>query len=113
MTDLELGLYLVVQTQAAEGYEPVDPFLISLPMQEEGVYVYEVNATPKMSELVEAAEETAEETTAQTAQTPTSGATLPQTGQLNWPIPVLVALGLGLFSLGWVLRYGKKTGHEK
>lgn len=40
--------------------------------------------------------------------------TLPDTGQLNWPIPVLVVLGLILFSLGWVLRFGKKKdGHEK
>lgn len=37
-----------------------------------------------------------------------SANTLPQTGQLNWPVPVLVVFGLGLFSAGWMLRYGKK-----
>ena len=39
---------------------------------------------------------------------------LPQTGQLNWPVPVLVVLGLALFSLGWGLRFGRrKDSHEK
>jgi hypothetical protein len=33
---------------------------------------------------------------------------LPQTGQLNWPIPVLVILGLAMFSVGWNLRFGKR-----
>jgi hypothetical protein len=32
---------------------------------------------------------------------------LPQTGQLNWPIPVLVVFGLTVFSIGWNLRFGK------
>ncbi len=32
---------------------------------------------------------------------------LPQTGQLNWPIPVLVIFGLTVFSIGWNLRFGK------
>lgn len=36
-------------------------------------------------------------------------AVLPQTGQLNWPIPVLVVVGLGLFAAGWILCLrGKK-----
>lgn len=40
---------------------------------------------------------------------------LPQTGQLNWPVPVLVVAGLVLFSAGWVMRFGKirKNGYEK
>lgn len=40
---------------------------------------------------------------------------LPQTGQLNWPVPVLVVAGLVLFSAGWVIRFGKirKNGYEK
>jgi LPXTG-motif cell wall-anchored protein len=33
---------------------------------------------------------------------------LPQTGQLNWPIPLLAILGLAMFSAGWILRYGNK-----
>ena len=34
---------------------------------------------------------------------------LPQTGQLNWPVPVLACSGVLLFAAGWVLnRQGKK-----
>ena len=34
----------------------------------------------------------------------TPGNSLPSTGQLSWPIPVLAILGMLLFGLGWYLR---------
>lgn len=106
-SDLELGLYLIVQTEASEGYEPLKPFLISVPMNEDGHYVYEVSAEGKFQL------EQKPEPTTPTPTTP-SEPTLPQTGQLNWPIPVLAVLGLCLFSFGWILRFGrKKNGYEK
>ena len=46
--DLELGLYLVVQTKASNGYKPVNSFLVSLPMAEDGEWNYEVDASPKV-----------------------------------------------------------------
>ena len=46
--DLELGLYLVVQTKASKGYKPVNSFLVSLPMAEDGQWNYEVDASPKI-----------------------------------------------------------------
>lgn len=46
--DLELGLYLVVQTKASKGYKPVNSFLVSLPMAEDGEWNYEVDASPKI-----------------------------------------------------------------
>lgn len=37
-----------------------------------------------------------------------------ETGQLNWPVPVLATAGLLLFSLGWaMLNLGKKTNEEQ
>ena len=33
---------------------------------------------------------------------------LPQTGQLTWPIPVMVVAGLTLFALGWWLCFGSR-----
>ena len=104
-TGLELGLYLVVQTEASEGYEPLKPFLVSVPMNENGRYVYEVNAEGKF-QLSQAPKPT----TPATPTTPNKPAepTLPQTGQLNWPVPVLAALGLALFAAGWALRFGKR-----
>lgn len=106
-TSLELGLYLIVQTEASDGYEPLKPFLVSVPMNENGHYVYEVNAEGKF--------QLHQEPKPTTPPKP-SEPTLPQTGQLNWPIPVLVTLGLGLFSIGWALRFGsgrKKDSYEK
>lgn len=46
--DLEIGLYLATQQQAAEGYLAFDPFLVSVPMVEDGAYVYDVDASPKL-----------------------------------------------------------------
>ncbi|MEA4954334.1 MAG: Cna B-type domain-containing protein [Pseudoflavonifractor sp.] len=37
---------------------------------------------------------------------------LPQTGLLQWPIPVMTILGILLFSLGWWGHFGRKN-HEK
>ena len=102
--NVEPGLYLLVQEKAAEGYLPASPFLVSVPMNENGSYVYDVDASPKV-ELEEAPLPT---------PTPTpKPPTLAQTGQLNWPVPVLAILGLCLFSLGWLMRFGKKNSDEK
>lgn len=104
--DVELGLYLLVQNTAASGYNKADPFLVSVPMMEEGVYIYDVDASPKVE--VERAPET-------TTPPPTkpSQPSLPHTGQLNWPIPILVVAGLALFCLGWVLCFRKKKQNEQ
>lgn len=50
---LALGLYLVMQDQPAEGYEPIAPFLVSVPMWDEtaGAYLYTVDAAPKLGGL--------------------------------------------------------------
>lgn len=104
---LEPGLYLLVQDEAAGGYEKAEPFLVSVPLLEDGAYVYDVDASPKVGELTESAPPVEPVT-----PEPPAGPKLPQTGQLNWPVPVLAVLGLALFSVGWVLRFGKKGGHE-
>ncbi len=97
VSELTLGLYLVVQTEPADGYEAVSPFLVSIPAQENGSYVYDVDASPK---------------TDLTPQTPApsepTDPSLPQTGQANRPVPILAVSGLCLLLLGFFLRYGKK-----
>lgn len=105
--NLELGLYLLVQNEAADGYHKADSFLVSVPMLEEGVYIYDVDASPK-TEL----EKTPEPDSPKPSNPP--GSKLPQTGQLNWPVFVLAASGLVLFSIGWVMRFGKRRNcYEK
>lgn len=59
-SDLDLGLYLLVQTKAADGYRSVSPFLVSLPLEEDGTLVYDVDASPKMETLTHTPEEPGE-----------------------------------------------------
>lgn len=105
-SDLELGLYLLVQEKAADGYSKITPFLVSVPLWEDGAYVYGVDASPK----VEVKKEPEPPESPKPPKPDTPGR-LPQTGQLNWPVPVLVLAGLTLFSLGWGLRFG--TGKKR
>ena len=44
---LPLGLYFVKQTGAVEGFAPCTPFLVTVPNERNGEYVYEVDASPK------------------------------------------------------------------
>lgn len=46
-TNLTLGMYLVVQYQAAQGYSACSPFLVMIPSQNGSDFTYNVNATPK------------------------------------------------------------------
>ena len=193
---LDFGLYLVTQDSHANGYDAIDPFLVSLPMytEEEG-YDYYIDAEPKVdkpnppspggnpgggeenppsepssssqpesseptSSQPESSEPTSSEPTSsqpessQTGSQPAGGSTpggttpggntpggntpggntpggntpgggttpgggsstptLPQTGQLNWPIPVLVVAGLSLILVGWGVNYNSKSrkSHE-
>lgn len=95
------GLYLLVQKENAAGYSRVSPFVVSLPsVNRDGSLLYELVAKPKMEK----------------AGTPDPGfkpqpePELPapekdrliQTGQLNWPLPVLAATGFACFSYGWL-----------
>ncbi|MCD7752904.1 MAG: hypothetical protein LUI10_14420 [Lachnospiraceae bacterium] len=124
-TDLELGLYLAVQTTESANYETISPFVVTLPMEEDGVWVYTVNASPKVgavtltpeepepenpTEEKEPEEETPAEEVYEEPETPvtpetgTSETILPQTGQLNWPVPILLIGGFILLIAGFVLK---------
>ncbi len=125
-TNLDLGLYLIVQTKASNGYELMNPFLVSVPMNEDGNYVYEINAEEKFQLHQDPTTTTSPESpdssnpsdpsvsSVPSIQTDQSDPTLPQAGQLNWPIPVLVILGLVLITIGWLLCSRKeKDEYEK
>ena len=100
-TDLEPGLYLIRQESKFKNHESIQSFLVTLPMNGDEGWVYEVNATPKVGTVSQ-----------NPPKTPPSGghSKLPQTGQLNWPVPVLAVSGLVIFSLGWLLTRDK---HEE
>lgn len=169
--DLEVGLYLVVQSKAADEYDAINPFLVSVPIQEDGKYVYNVEALPKVGTATHKTPETPDTPTTPdeptTPETPVSPATpevpdednpnnpnapgpnnpdgwvlgahgerledgtnpaapnpsapgaqvlgahgLPQTGQLNWPIPVLVCTGIVLVAAGVTLKKGTRKDEK-
>ena len=109
---LEPGLYVVTQqpSQATEGFDAIHPFLISLPRWENGSYLYDVTAAPKVPLVPE---ETSPPPPTEPTTPPPDPPDLPQTGQLNWPVPVLAVLGMSFFLLGWALFFvsGRKQ-HE-
>lgn len=96
---LPVGLYLVAQPQAAAGYEPLAPFLVSLPYMENGTYQYDLSALPK-PELEREPQPTQPPATEPKPDDPD----LPLTGQLWWPVPLLACGGLLLFTVGLVLK---------
>ncbi len=103
---LELGLYLLVQTTASGNYETINPFVVTVPMDSDGAWDYTVDASPKVGTVTT-------QTTEINTSTTSSDSDLPQTGQLNWPVPVLAVSGLALFAAGWamVARDRKKRDH--
>ena len=75
---LEPGYYLLAQEQQPSGYRPMKPFLVSVPITVNGRVQYEIVARPKLEEIPHGK--------------------LPQTGQLN--LLVWVMMGGGIFMTG-------------
>ena len=107
-TELDAGLYLVWQedADACKDLSAIQPFLISLPIWVEDHYVLDVVAAPKVP--VQPAP------TPPPPPPPPPPPDLPQTGQLNWPIPVMAIAGALLVILGIVLcAIRKRDPYEK
>lgn len=120
--DLTLGLYLVIQGDAADGYMPISTFLVTVPEETSGTVIYDVDASPKTSvakiadstPIAEEETTTVTETTQETTtpsdtssrmkkDTPTP--TIPQTGLLVWPVVLLIIVGVLLVGLGFMLVF--------
>jgi hypothetical protein len=116
---LDTGLYLVmcqtnpVENDATSDWYVFSPTLIQLPSLIEAekatsghdTWVYDVTSTVKPSMVyVAASPEPADETPVKATVIESLGATLPQTGMLLWPVPVLVALGLAFILAGLLRR---------
>lgn len=98
--DLALGLYLFVQYEAASGYNLANPFLVSVPGVVDGQYIYEVDGSPKLDPITEKPIEP--------VPSEPVDPSLPQTGQVQWPIPLMLAVGALLLTVGCFLNRGKK-----
>ena len=110
--DLELGLYFAVQSETPSGYIQANSFLISVPLFENGKYIYSVDASPKLELKTDNIPEL---TTAVVPEIPSkpSQPALPQTGTLNWPVPILIVSGLAFFIMGWSIKYGRRTNEDE
>lgn len=96
-SNLTFGLYLVVQKTAASGYRKIAPFLVSVPYLYRDEYQYEVTSQPK-TDLEQEVKPTAPPSSGG------GGGKLPQTGQLWWPVPLLICAGLGCIAVGLFRR---------
>ena len=101
--ELRPGLFLVVQQEPIPGFAAMDPFLISLPVPQGEGYVYDLAAAPKVS-----LEPEPTEPPPPTQPPPDRPPDIPQTGQLNWPVPVLVVWGSVMVVFGLVLCLKRK-----
>jgi len=108
-SDLTIGLYLIVQEEAPEGFKRINPFLVSVPQIDDERYDYDVDTAPK--NLPGPETEPTEPTTTPTEPTTPPG--LPQTGLTNWPVPVLAVAGMLLIVAGFACCVsGRKKNDE-
>lgn len=134
--NLQKGIYLLLQKETAAGYQKIEPFLVAVPAVEDGRFVFEVSACPKMEPVPgesEAAGDEAgeyesdvsekEETEwdePQTERSDENGSAansltenikkwlvLPQTGQVMWPVPVLSLIGVVMLIVGRIIQRRK------
>lgn len=116
---MDAGLYLVVP-QEYKGYYTLEPYLISLPQWNASSEVWEnqVEAVPKTelrkkpTESETETEETEPSTGGSKGKIYPTAKRLPQTGQLKWPIPILLLAGGTLVLVGWVLMKKAKKNEE-
>ncbi len=104
--NLAPAMYLVVRTKVVpqnESYN-IDSFLVSVPLLWDGNINYTVTASPKCGWTPEEPDNPVEPIVPPEPQKPNKSEQndpkLPQTGQLQWPIPVLLAVGSMLFLIG-------------
>lgn len=81
------------------------PFLICVPNREDNSesWTYDVTVNPKPGDII----------TPTPAPTPTPDPTLPQTGELWWPVPILLVVGLALIVAGIAVRKGNRHGRKE
>lgn len=165
--NLSLGIYFVTQSGSVAGYSDFKPYFVSVPIKENGVWIYDINAVPKTGavrlididvkkvwnddgknrpsaiqvqlekngqavELAELNEQngwrcewkqlpydenwnvteinipqgyTAKYTRTGNSITITNSSALANTGQLDWPIPILFCAGLLLIIVGFLLCF--------
>ncbi len=127
-SSLPLGMYLVRQSEASEGYYGFLPFVVTIPTSDNGIISYDVNASPKMEvtmETIETEEETEAKTAAPVSEIPNDGSTTTtddDDGQKGSPVQtgdymtygmlmIMAACILALAVAGTRIRGSRKAGN--
>ena len=112
-TNLELGLYLVIQEDKPDGYVDINPFLVSVPDEIEGKIAYDVDASPKIDVYRKNSQtDKIIETTTVTSDEMTPTPKIPQTGLLAWPVILFTLIGVLLVAFGIMFRTTSKDNHK-
>lgn len=133
---LEPGIYLITQPIANTGWYPVEPYIVTVPLYNNGIWEYDVDsipktepmrpvptptstptgnngstitATPYPTQVITPIPDDGDDSSITPTPIPTDGGNLtggaenelPQTGRLNWPVPILAFSGLVLFIIGY------------
>lgn len=99
-SDLEVGLYLVMQAKQGTGDSNfvIAPFLVSIPYRNpDGSLTYDVNAQTKPIGIAWIPPESPDD--------PDKPKKLPQTGQLWWPVLALGAAGAAFIIAGAAIKH--------
>lgn len=88
--NLPVGLYLILHEDNSDEFTDALPFFVTLPVSSDNAWSYNVDAAPKI-----------EVKHIEISKPPS----IPQTGQLKWPIPALAVAGVLVFALGWALYF--------
>lgn len=95
LANMNLGTYLFIQENKTDEII-MQTMLISIPeLKKEDGLKYDLTVKPKIlnKEIIENKTEVVKDET------------LPYTGVLNWPIPVLVVAGIAIFCIAWLKVY--------
>lgn len=111
--DLKAGLYFVMQPVAAEGFEKMNPFLITVPLRQDDALIFDIVAHPKVEPKPEETQPQVPTEPEPTKPTEPSKPSLPQTGQLNWPIPLMGLVGTCLLAVGGILCFRRKRDDDE
>ena len=99
--ELELGLYLIVQNTPAKGYQAIAPFSVTVPIWDGKKLLYDVYANPKPETAKPVVTPPLTPVVTPVPPVPVNPSPLlPQTGQLWWPVPLLIAAGAALLLSG-------------
>lgn len=111
--ELDAGVYLARKwEQEKPANLEMSPVLVYLPNTDiqTGKWQYEVTASPKFNWHTDSAADSQldESQIVVDSNTPESSPKLPQTGMVQWPIPILVLTGLFLLMIGYVILRSAK-----